>query len=300
MNFFEYVDQWKSSCRFNVGDGWRQTQDRMLEIHVLPFIGSLALKEITPFHISKIFEAGKQKNHKANTAKQTYLLLSKIFNDAINFFEYIEKSPVRKAFHRPKADKKEARYLTPEEAVILTEYAKYHWSIQAIVIQLFVGLRVGEVMALKWKDIDFDRGLILIRSKYNRKTKKIESPKNKRESFVPIAGDIEQFLKDLKETMHPSDGDFVCAGPDAVQMMSYHSYQKAIIYLCKGAGIKRVSSHAFRHTCSVLWVRQGATTHDMQNLLNHESIASTMQYMHGDNIRLRDLANRVMKIKKTI
>lgn len=300
MKFGEYLPLWKDGCRLNVSDGWRLTQDRMLILHILPHIEHLSLAKITPQHISVIFQAGRLKGHNPSTLKQTYLLLSKIFNDAVEFFEFIEKSPVKKKFHCPKLQKKEAKFLTPEDAEKLMEYAKFHWSIQAITIQLFIGLRVGEMIALKWKDIDFKDRTILIRSKWNRKTKVIDLfPKNKKQARIPFTGKIELFLKELKRTMKPGDNDFVCPGPDAKTMLSYHSYQKAIVYLCKGAGIQRVSSHAFRHTCSALWVRQGATRKDIQLLLNHDSEVSTEVYMHDDNERLRALAERVMGKKSS-
>jgi integrase len=296
MTFNEYVAIWKSDCRINVSDGWKLTQDAMLKNHVLPSLGKMRLDKIKSSDISALLSIGKNKGHKANTTKQTYLLLSKLFSDARDFHEFIDKSPVKKKYHCPKAEKMEAEYLSPEDAEKLMESSKYHWSIQAITIQLFIGLRVGEVIALKWKDIDFKERTILIRSKWNRKTKIIdEFPKNKRQVKQPFAGRIEEFLKDLKETVDPAPNDFVCPGPDSKTMMSYHSYQKAIVYLCKDAKVPRVSSHAFRHTCSTLWVRQGATSLDVQLLLNHESLLSTKTYLHDDNFRLRELAERVMK-----
>lgn len=301
MTLADYVHLWKSDCRINVSDGWKMTQDRMLEIHILPIIGHLELDKIKAADVTRVLEFGKSKKHKANTLKQTYLLLSKIFNDAIHFHEFIDvgKSPVKKKFHCPKAETAEAEYLHPDDAEKLIEHAKYHWSIQAITIQLFIGLRVGEVIGLKWKDVCFKTNMIHIRSKWNRKTKVIdEFPKNKRQIKLPFADRVEDFLNDLYRTMKPNLSDFVCPGPDARKMMSYHSYQKAIIYLCKQAGVKRVSSHAFRHTCALLWQNAGASPYDVQSLLNHESLKSTDFYLHGENIRLRSLAVSVMKRKQ--
>lgn len=297
-SFADYVIEWKEHCRVNVSEGWRMTQDRMLENHILPYIGKLQLNKITPQHISIIMTAGVNKGHKPATLKQTYLLLSKIFNDALHFFEYLEKSPIRKRFHSPKVQRVEAEFLSHEDAEKLMEHAKYHWCIQAIVIQIFIGLRAGEVIALRWRDVDFENNLLNIRSKWNKKTKKIDDfTKNKKQVLRPFAGRVRSFLIDLKETMQPSENDFVCPGPDAKKMMSYHSYQKAIVYLCEGAKIKRISSHAFRHTCSTIWVREGATTDDIKLLLNHEHINSTKTYMHDDLFRLKELASRVMKLK---
>jgi len=300
MLFSEYAEEWKRDARLNVSDGWKKTQDMMLREHIIPYLGNKELTEIGHLCISKTLSAGISKGHAPNTVKQTYLLLSKMFNDAV-FFGHREKSPVVRRLHFPKAPKKERPYLLPDEAQKLIEYAKYHWSIQAIVIQIFLGLRAGEVIGLKWRSICFETSTLRVVEKWNRKTKTIDQyTKNKKDLVIPFSGKIRDFLLDLKKTMNPSDDDFVCAGPDGRTMMSYLSYQKAIIYLCKGAGIKRVSSHAFRHTCSTLWRRAGASNLDIQQLLNHEDEESTKTYIHDDFLRLRKIADDVMNLSLAI
>lgn len=287
---------WKKHCRLNVSDGWKISQDSMIKLHIMPYLSENNFSEINAIDISKVIGASKLK-HSPNMTKQIYLLLSKMFKDSVKL-NIRKDSPVFSNFHCPKSKTKEAIYLIDNELEKLIEYSKYHWSIQAIVIQAYIGLRVGEVTGLQWKDIDFKSKTIHIRQKRNRKTKVFDQyTKNGKQFRVPIRGSLISFLRDVRKTMDPGPDDFVCSGPDGKSFMSYHSYQKALIYLCKGAGIKRISSHGFRHTCSGIWVNQGASTEDIKILFNHDSIVSTKTYMHNTNLHLQKIAGEVMKRK---
>jgi integrase len=310
VKFSEYVQKWKDSARLNVSEGWKQSQDMMLELHISPAVvfetefikltfAEIELTEIKPEHITKVLEASRAKGHKPNTTKQIYLLLSKLFNDAHDFFDLITRSPVRAAHHSPRVPKKEAPYLKPDEMDRLIQFAKYHWAIQAIVIQSFLGLRIGEAIGLKWNAVCFDTMSIYVFRKWNKKTQKIDDfTKNLTPYRVPFAGNVAEFLHDVYRTLKPRQDDFVCPGPSG-GMMSYNSYQKALRYLCKGAGVPVVSSHAFRHSCSARWKRAGATLDDRQMLFNHDDGATTKIYDHDDYFRLQELAAKVMTMGKT-
>lgn len=294
--FVEYVKKWKQSARLSVSDGWQITQDKRLELHILPFIGHLELESISPEDISRVLNASKDLGHKPATTMQVYLLLSKMFNDAIHLFELRSTSPIRKTYHKPKLVKKESRFLKAIEVEILLSYVtdQKHWARIPIYIQCLVGVRVGEVIALKWKDVDFEKEEILICAKYNKALKRIdEFTKNGQPLRVPMKGALRDVLKAEFLRTNPKLNDFVCRSING-GMMSYNSYQKVLKLVCQKAGVGLMHTHGLRHSCTELWITEGANEKDVGRLLNHEWEATTKNYIHRSDERLNAMAAKVM------
>lgn len=144
MKFKDYVDKWKERARLNVSDGWQKCQDQIIKAHISPHLDSLEIHKITPEHISKVLEASVKKGHSKNQQRKIYNVLSKLFSDAIHFFDLITKSPVRKKFHRPILTALERPSLTTEQFHIVLEYTMNHPVYGAPVwLQLLSGIRVS-------------------------------------------------------------------------------------------------------------------------------------------------------------
>ena len=294
MTFEEYVSEWKTLCRTNVSDGWKIAQDQMLNDHILPYLARQKIDSINPQHISVVINQIKMRGHAATTTKQIFLLLNKMFNDAVSFFEIIDKSPIRKRFHCPKIEHKESLFLKKSQIEHLLRVSEGHWAYMAILIQSLVGLRASEVMALKWKDIDFEKHSIFIRSAYKRRVKRIdEFPKNGRQIRVPLYGKLYAALIADYRKREPSQEEFVCTRADGDGMMLYNSYEKALKNICRKANLPNINSHALRHSCTELWVQSGANQEDLRRLLNHKAYQSTEVYIHRTDERLDRLAKEV-------
>jgi len=294
MSFSSYVIRWKTECRLTVSEGWKITQDQMLRDHIEPILGQILLQEVAPVHISKVMSFCQSKNLSNATQKQVYLLLNKMFNDAVIFFEYIEKSPVRRLYHKPKHVPSKRLFLKPSIAweflAVMTEDRR--WGV-AVWLQVVAGLRVSEVQGLKWKDIDFDGDTILIERIYNRKTKKIQPyTKNRTHHKIPIPPILKSVLKRHRARLN----DFVCSG-DGGKMLSYNSYQKALRRITLKLCGEALSTHELRHTCSELWIDVGASMEDIRRLLNHCNLESTRVYIHETENRLQNLSMLVSSKK---
>ena len=86
--------------------------------------------------------------------------------------------------------------------------------------------------------------------------------------------------------------DFV-AGDASGKMLPYETYAINLKRLCARAGLREVSPHELRHSCSEFYVeRGGATAEDIRRLLNHKSLTSTSAYIHRTPERLNGIVNR--------
>jgi integrase len=214
-----------------------------------------------------------------------------MLGDAVEFYEFMELNPVKKRF-RPKIRREEREFLTPTESWRLLEVSRHHPHGAAVWVSLLAGLRPGEVQALRWSAIDFDRSQILIRASFNKKLRMIQDhPKQGDWGRAPIPRALQEFLRERSAGKKPED--FV-AENFIGGMLNYETFaSRTLPALCKEAGIKRITPHELRHSCTELYVEAGASAEDLRRLLNHKSLTATLRYIHRTDERLMSVADRV-------
>jgi integrase len=224
MKFGDYIEEWKLHCRVKVGNTWRVGQDQVIRDHILPFLCNRDIRDIKQAHISFVLEQAKNRGFKANTQRKVYLMLSKLFRDAVEFFEIIQKSPVKKRYHALPAEKVIQPFLKPLDAWVFLEYVMQNDSFgKAVWLQTLAGLRVSEVQALTWEDVDFKSGVIRVVRSYKRTIDKIESgTKNKEPHIVPMTPTLQKYLHARRERT-----GYVVKNTTG-GMMSYYSYRSFI------------------------------------------------------------------------
>jgi integrase len=157
---------------------------------------------------------------------------------------------------------------------------------------LKTGLRLGELLALKWEDIDLVTGKIVVRRNLWRD--KEASPKGGRSREVPLSDDAIATLKAHRAvTMLKSSYVFCDSGGNR---LSHKMVSNLVPRICKKAGLaKRLTMHDLRHTFASHLVMRGVTLKAVQELLGHASIDMTLRYAHlspdvkRDAVKLLDI-----------
>ncbi|MCC7442159.1 MAG: site-specific integrase [Bdellovibrionales bacterium] len=291
MTFAEYWAKWSNECRGRVSEGWRRTQDMVTRKHLLPMLGHRRFKELRSVDIGQLMAALERKGQSPQSALHLYNILHKMFEDAVEFYEILDRNPVRRRF-RPKVRRIERDFLSPAESWKLLESVRHHRLGGAIWIGLLAGLRPGETQALRWSAVDFERSQILIRASFNKKLRVIQDqPKQGDWGRAPMPPVLAAFLQEHARGKRPED--FVVPNVNG-GMMIYESFVTQILpRLCREAGVKEVTPHELRHSCTELYVQQGASAEDLRRLLNHKSLSATVRYMHRTDERLAGIAGRV-------
>lgn len=289
MLFYDYVELWKDKSRLRCGKGWRLCQDQVIRDHIIPLLPNLPLEEIRPFHISGVLGASRAKGHSDNQNKKIYMVLSKIFNDAIEEFELLTKSPVKKNLHLPKVKQIERGFMEPIISWAVLEYVMHNELFgPAVWLQFLTALRVGEVQALTWDDIDFKKNLIYVKQKYNRITGEIDKyTKNGKHHTAHIPPALRKYL------LPKINQGFVCKNTTG-GMMSYYSYKTFLSRLSKRLKLKITSSHGLRHSSAAYFKSLGATQSNLMSLLNHSSIQSLKPYEHGTDESLKNICKKIV------
>ena len=177
----------------------------------------------------------------------------------------------------PKSEKSEITILTPQEQrrleAVLTEKNDI-----GILICLYTGLRIGELCALKWSDIDFAAGQMHINGTQSRINGelKITPPKSKasKRSF-PIPDILMEKLK-----KHENYSEFVLSNHGG--MVEVRAYRRRFKELLKLAGLPDIKFHALRHTFSSRALEVGMDYKTLSEILGHASVSITMDlYVHS-------------------
>ncbi len=155
----------------------------------------------------------------------------------------------------------------------------------------FTGLRFGELAALRWSDVDWQRELIHVRRALARGA--IEEPKSGKVRSVPMVPDVAQALAKLgQRDLWIGDGDFVFVSPTGAYI-DYSGMVKAYKRALKRAGLRPVKFHGLRHSFGTIAV-QAFPLSDVQAWMGHADIQTTMRYIHY--VPKQDAAQRLGRL----
>ncbi len=252
---------------------------RILKLHLVPFLGTKRLDEIKSEDVQGIKSRLAKKS--AKTVNNVLCVLGKMLRVAVEW-EVIPSMPCRVTLL--KAAKSEKSFLEFDDLERLVEGAKkVGWAAHLVVLLgAEAGLRRGEIISLRWTDIDLVRGLIHIRqADWNG----IESlPKGGRGRTVELT---KRLAAALKEHRHLRSERVVCE--DDGTPSKGRTIARWMRQATRRAGLTVVEGpHILRHTfCSHLAVR-GAPVMAIKELAGHRDIATTMGYMHLSPSAKRD------------
>ena len=166
------------------------------------------------------------------------------------------------------------------ENLLITAEKSEEWY-AAVLLAAEAGLRMGEVRALRWCDIDFRHNKITIRQALWRS--ELGSPKGGRERTIPMT---KRLAATLKNQQHLK-GDFVFCQPNGLHW-SESVFEAALKGIVKRARLRPIGFKVLRHTfCSHLAMK-GATAKAIQELAGHQSLKTTQRYIHLSPSHLRE------------
>jgi integrase len=166
----------------------------------------------------------------------------------------------------------ETVYLTVKELRALLEAVDNQWR-EIIFTFIRTGLRFGELIALKWQDIDFDQKIITVQRSIARG--RIGSPKSNKIRKIPLANDLATLFS-LKKRV----GEFVFCDPKG-EVLKQKGCDKKILKFGLMAGIeKRTTWHVLRHSFATHLANNGTAIPVVQALLGHSDLRTTMRYAH--------------------
>ena len=286
--WFEYwISVKKKTVRPNTVRNYTERYER----NIKAVIGKKLLTEVKPIHCQKIFSDMAEDGYRTTTIYQTRIALYNMLEFAKENDVIINnpcKKSVKSDMGKP-SDKKEALTIETQKKFLQGATGQSYENQYRFILQ--TGLRTGELVGLKWEDIDFENKTLTIQRSMEFRYKvgewRVGPPKSKSGyRTIPLTDEAIRILKAQKEKnrkikvipMEWSEQVFLCRKGEPVKNSTYDT---ALFKICDKVGIKRFSMHVLRHTFATRCIEGGMMPKTLQKILGHSNIGITMNlYVH--------------------
>ena len=285
-----------------------QTYRGYLDHHIKPYIGNIPLTKLSSLDLQRLYkkllsdgrvdriESKKQpKGLSAKTVRNIHQIISSALKLAVEQ-KLIARNPAE-GCALPKVERKEMQTLPVEQLTSFLREAKDSGVFALYYIDLTTGLRRGELLGLKWSDIDLEKGDLRVQRQIGRIDGKIiEMPLKTKNAYrtLPLSADAISVLKIQKCKVGNSEWVFPSptGGP-----MSPDSVLHMLHRVLKRAGLPKVRFHDLRHTFATLALQNGVDIKTVSGMLGHFSAGFTLDtYAHVTTSAKREAAKTMGNI----
>lgn len=291
LTVVQYFEEWHREGKTgNASEGWRRTQRQLFRDYIGPKIGPTKLQEVTPAHVGRVLAYAAELGRGPAQRLHVYNVMHKMFSDGVELYEVLARNPVIKKL-RPKVPAKESPYLEIEELMKLLRYVEGKPYQTAIWLQVFAGLRVGEVQYLCWEHVDLKNGILHVRGTYLRRENRFQDhPKGKKWHRIKMPPELWEHLQSQRQR---ASTEYVAAEVGETYL-KYFGYLFTLQRYCREAEVTMLSTHGLRHSSSELYMAAGASRDDLRLLFAHSCSSVTDRYVHDKGRRLDKVADNVV------
>lgn len=238
-------------------------------------LGPLFLTHIRPSHIAacrdKLRKHGYEGKHPCSpsTTNQYLAALSHVFTLAMKEWEWVEDNPVTKV-RRCKLPAGRTRFLSDgerEHLLAICRHSRSPYIYPLVMLAICTGARFGEIINLRWEDIDFERHMM-----------RLEKTKNGEKRAVPLAPPAFAEICKLHETRRPG-AEWVFARRDGKSSGPF-TIKKYWEEAKEEAALPDFRFHDLRHTTASYLAMNGATLLEIAAVLGHKTLAMVKRYSH--------------------
>jgi integrase len=287
-----YLEWWlKDSVRDTVRPSTYERNRTLVERHVAPALGRLKLKGLTPAHVRWFYREKLDAGFSPATVHKMHVVLHKALDQAVR--DGLIPRNVTEAVTVPKIERKEIQALCAEETKRLLEAAREDRFEALYVLAVMTGLRQGELLALKWDDVDLERRVLRVRRTLTRTKGKVslgepKTAKSRRTvklTAISAAALQEHLSRQLEEIdrVGPlySDDGLVFATERGTPVNPTNLRQRSFAPLLERANLRKIRFHDLRHTCATLLLGKNINPKIVSEMLGHSSISITLDtYSH--------------------
>lgn len=290
MKLSDWLEQWLSLYLPNIEQSTKDSYQETIANRINPYIGSLPLKALNTNIIQQWVNTLLGIELSAKTIRNAYNILKPALDKAVTV-RLITHNPCI-GVEKPKLKKYQANAYTKAEIHNILSLAKNSDLYLVLVLELSAGLRLGELMALKWSDIDLETGIISITKslyagngkKYVKAPKTLSGIRNIKVADKVLGVLKEEYKNYLAKKSNPDmfykDNNLVVCKDDGTP---YHpdSVSKKWKKFIKKNNIRDARFHDLRHSNATAMIEEGVPIKAVQSRLGHSDISTTMNiYVH--------------------
>ena len=297
ISLTEYLDYWLDNhAKPNTAQRTYENYQYMINVHLKPVLGHINISKLQPSHLQEYY-AQKLSNGKidegglsAQSVKHHHRLIFKALKDAVKWQLIVRN--VAEAVTPPKTRKVEMQTGDNEQVRTFLDVSKDSTYFPIYLTAINTGMRRGEVLGLRWQDIDFENNIIYVRQSLQEVKKEgltFKEPKSGKSRSITITSSLtKEFKKIYKQQLENKlllgqgyqDLDLVFAqrnGKPIQPTEMARNYRKMVDI----SGLPYIRFHDLRHTHATLLLKQGVHPKVVSERLSHSTIGITMDtYTH--------------------
>lgn len=285
--FREYAEEWlRTYARTHVKESTLREYEAVFKNHLFPLFGPLPFSKLTREAVKRLIAEKIEAGLSRATVRNIIVPLREMYNHAIDDGVISFSNPAARVgrFNKRRGDQKKIDPLTREELSILLETAreKMPHYYPLFLCAARTGMRLGELLALTWEDVDFNGRFIEVRRNLVRG--KFTTPKNGKSRRVDMSRQLTETLKGLllkrkEEALRSGAGKvegLIFSTPEGTPL-DHNNLRKRFFYRAlEVAGLRRVRFHDVRHSFASLLIQQGESLAYVKDQLGHHSIQITV------------------------
>ena len=301
MKYKDWLEEWLAFyVKPTTKEQTHKKYSRIIQNHIIPHLGNYDLSELSAIVLQNFTVQQMEKGLSANTVNVLLSIIKSSLRRAVSL-DIIDKE-YTSTIVRPKIREKRVNCFSKEEQRKIESYIimKKKIKLFGITLCLYTGLRIGELLALEWSDIDLLKGIITIsKTCYDSWSngnyiKIIDTPKTESsQRTIPLP---KQIIPRLKEYKKLSKSKFVICGKSQYGI-GVRSYQRTFEILLKKLNIPHKGFHSLRHTFATRALECGMDIKTLSELLGHTDASITLRrYAHSMLEHKTEMMNRIGKL----
>lgn len=288
MTVGDFLEKWLEDKASVIRYGTLRKYRWLINRRIIPMLGKLPLQGLTPQHIQTLY--AKLRNGDKPLSSRSILHTHRLLHEALDRalkWSLIARNPCD-AVETPKADRPQMQAWTPEQARHFLSVAHSNRYYVAFVLALETGMRQGEILGLKWSDIDLQNGYLNVKRADYRGI--INEPKTVRgRRGISLLPNTVQVLKTHKACQTEErmflgsdycDNELVIAKNDGTPLRA-RSLENHWYKLLEESGLPRIRFHDLRHTHASMMAAAGVSAKAVSDRLGHSTVSFTLDtYTH--------------------
>lgn len=292
--------EWYQSIRHRVKESTAANYLMKAQKHIFPYFGKKSVESIDSSGIYAFIESKQTEGLSIRYVADIIILMKTLFKYAVRTYHIFNPMD---SVSLPKKKTPEIQLLDDPEQQLLMRYISENQNLTTlgIALSMFTGIRIGELCALQWEDVDLKKRVLTVRKTMQRiqapkgfaKTKLIitEPKSESSRRCIPIPDSLAKMLQKFKGNAK----EYVLTGSN--RPIEPRTMQYRFAKILKNAHLPSVHFHALRHIFASVCVKLGFDVKALSELLGHSSVEITLnRYVHSSFDQKREYMKRLQPL----
>lgn len=281
VSLTKYQDEYVSYIEPTISETYMRSVKLSFKM-LIAFTGDISLSKLDLHTLDKFITHTYSRTPRG--AALYYRTLKAAFSKAV-LWDYISENPLKK-IKSPKVAKAFPVFISETELHRILEKTKEKYLKDLFITAFFTGMRLGELVNIKWSWIDLNENQITVQCSDTFTTK------SKKERIIPFNQNLKKVLSNrMPKIFNITSDDFVFTDYRGKKLHEDYVSKKFKKYVRSASLDDKIHFHTLRHSFASLLVQRGVSLYVVKELLGHEAISTTQIYSHLQQQNLRDAVN---------